>query len=139
MPNALPPVDRMPWQMNWPWHMNLAPKPTAAATVHRNVECDGCDADVIGFRYKCLECPNYDLCMECEIDMYHKKHYMIRIPDSRQFDFGLLGDLRERLGRLREDERKSAENASSGEKTPRSGDARKTHVKTLVPEFARGK
>lgn len=131
MPNALPYVDRK---------LPLAPESNRAAiTVHRNVVCDGCDTDIIGFRYKCLECTDFDLCIECEYDMYHSQHYMMRVPDSRTFDIGLLSGLRERFERLREDERKSAENAPSGEKISRSGDARKTHVKTLVPKFARGK
>lgn len=47
--------------------------------IHSNVECDGCNGAVIGFRYKCLECPNFDLCSECETAGKHADHSMIRI------------------------------------------------------------
>jgi len=34
--------------------------------VHFNVTCDGCEANPIkGIRYKCNNCPNYDLCQQC--------------------------------------------------------------------------
>lgn len=35
--------------------------------VHRNVSCDLCGAQpIVGIRFKCAECPNFDLCSECE-------------------------------------------------------------------------
>lgn len=47
---------------------------------HIGVTCDGCDAGVQGFRYKCLTCPDYDLCDKCENKKLHNQHVMIRIP-----------------------------------------------------------
>lgn len=36
------------------------------------VRCDGCNADPItGTRYKCLQCPDYDLCAKCEAQGTH--------------------------------------------------------------------
>lgn len=34
---------------------------------HYNISCDNCKQNpIIGIRYKCAECPNYDLCETCE-------------------------------------------------------------------------
>lgn len=40
--------------------------PTHPKTKHPNVTCDGCDRRMFGVRYKCLHCPDYDLCATCE-------------------------------------------------------------------------
>ncbi|GAB6029482.1 Sequestosome-1 [Chamberlinius hualienensis] len=53
-------------------------------TCHVGVTCDGCDAAVKGFRYKCLECPDYDLCENCEKKKLHNQHVMLRIPTPDQ-------------------------------------------------------
>merc|ERR1711963_874135 len=52
--------------------------------VHYGVSCDGCDGPVQGFRYKCMVCPDYDLCSLCEAKGLHPGHNMIRIasPES---------------------------------------------------------
>jgi len=52
--------------------------------VHYGVSCDGCDGSVQGFRYKCMVCPDYDLCGLCEAKGLHPGHNMIRIasPES---------------------------------------------------------
>lgn len=47
---------------------------------HAGVICDGCEKKVEGFRYKCIQCPDYDLCAACENKSLHAEHYMIRIP-----------------------------------------------------------
>ncbi|XP_005182444.1 protein ref(2)P [Musca domestica] len=55
----------------------------AAAAVHLNVECDSClMAPIVGFRYKCIQCPNYDLCQHCEAKHVHGDHMMIRMPNN---------------------------------------------------------
>ncbi|KAJ4436526.1 hypothetical protein ANN_16557, partial [Periplaneta americana] len=48
--------------------------------VHVGVTCDGCQKGVEGFRYKCIQCPDYDLCVSCESKGLHGEHYMIRMP-----------------------------------------------------------
>lgn len=42
--------------------------------------CNECMKACSGFRYKCITCPNYNLCNECEFKGQHPLHYMIRIP-----------------------------------------------------------
>ena len=32
---------------------------------HRHISCDGCLDDIRGMRYKCEQCPDYDLCGSC--------------------------------------------------------------------------
>lgn len=49
---------------------------------HFNIVCDGCDAPVCGFRYKCLQCADFDLCQTCEAKSLHNGHLMVRIPDA---------------------------------------------------------
>uniref|UniRef100_A0A6J0SXJ2 Sequestosome-1 isoform X2 n=1 Tax=Pogona vitticeps TaxID=103695 RepID=A0A6J0SXJ2_9SAUR len=48
--------------------------------VHPNVICDSCDGPVVGARFKCTICPNYDLCSTCEGKGIHKEHNMIMFP-----------------------------------------------------------
>ncbi|XP_072487348.1 sequestosome-1 isoform X8 [Notamacropus eugenii] len=45
--------------------------------VHPNVVCDGCNGPVVGNRFKCTVCPDYDLCSTCEGKGLHKEHNMI--------------------------------------------------------------
>ncbi|XP_030376829.1 protein ref(2)P [Scaptodrosophila lebanonensis] len=63
--------------------------PTAAAAsddpsnfvIHDNVECDSCGVlPLVGFRYKCVQCPNFDLCQRCEAAHKHPDHLMVRMP-----------------------------------------------------------
>lgn len=48
--------------------------------LHSCVTCDGCQGAVYGFRYKCLNCPDYDLCHDCESKQLHPQHMMLRLP-----------------------------------------------------------
>ncbi|XP_053935850.1 sequestosome-1 isoform X2 [Cuculus canorus] len=45
--------------------------------VHPNVICDGCEGPVVGSRFKCTVCPDYDLCSTCEGKGIHKEHNMV--------------------------------------------------------------
>lgn len=42
-------------------------KITDAQTIHKSVICDGCNVGpIVGVRFKCAVCPNFDLCGKCE-------------------------------------------------------------------------
>uniref|UniRef100_A0A5F9D3X1 Sequestosome-1 n=1 Tax=Oryctolagus cuniculus TaxID=9986 RepID=A0A5F9D3X1_RABIT len=48
--------------------------------VHPNVICDGCNGPVVGTRYKCSVCPDYDLCGACEAKGLHQEHSKLAFP-----------------------------------------------------------
>ncbi|XP_066199398.1 sequestosome-1 isoform X3 [Saccopteryx leptura] len=56
--------------------------------VHPNVICDGCNGPVVGTRYKCSVCPDYDLCANCEGKGMHREHSKLAFPSP----FGHLSE-----------------------------------------------
>lgn len=48
---------------------------------HPGVTCDGCDSPVYGTRFKCLVCPDYDLCSVCEAKGAHLEHNMMALKN----------------------------------------------------------
>ena len=57
------------------------PKPAKKAQcMHPGVVCDGCNGAIVGVRYKCAICADYDLCAACRedkrlhVDTEHKMH-----------------------------------------------------------------
>ncbi|XP_023597218.1 sequestosome-1 isoform X2 [Trichechus manatus latirostris] len=56
--------------------------------VHPNVICDGCNGPVVGTRYKCSVCPDYDLCAACEGKGLHREHSKLAFPSP----FGHLSE-----------------------------------------------
>merc|ERR1711963_811811 len=50
---------------------------TRSGEAHPGVIRDGCQGPVVGPRYKCLECLDYDLCSSCEKQGTHPNHNMI--------------------------------------------------------------
>jgi len=50
-------------------------------TIHPGVTCDGCDKGIVGFRYKCVVCDDYDLCAGCEAAGKHPGHNMMRMSN----------------------------------------------------------
>lgn len=77
-----------------------------AAIEHTNVTCDGCEMEpIIGIRFKCDTCHDYDLCLECmEKQIVTKehdtKHSLIVIGKDRfnQIDIDDI-ELSDELGR----------------------------------------
>lgn len=54
----------------------------ASFPAHIHVECDGCDKAIVsGIRYKCLECPDYDLCEQCIMNRFfiHEGHRFVKV------------------------------------------------------------
>jgi hypothetical protein len=47
--------------------------------IHPNVICDGCEKPLVGRRFKCLVCDDYDLCSVCESAGFHPEHNMVRV------------------------------------------------------------
>jgi Zinc finger, ZZ type len=46
---------------------------------HENIRCDECRGKVFGTRYKCMQCEDFDLCMDCERQKLHPEHLMLRL------------------------------------------------------------
>merc|ERR1712184_229647 len=57
-----------------------------AGELHPGIVCDGCDGPVLGPRYKCLACPDCDLCKICEGRGLHSQHKMVRLPQPCKRD-----------------------------------------------------
>ena len=52
------------------------------SSIHYNVECDVCGiAPIVGRRFNCTVCSNYDLCERCEASTAHS-HPMLRLASS---------------------------------------------------------
>jgi len=48
---------------------------------HFGVACDGCNqTPIVGQRFKCAVCPNYDLCETCNAKGVHKEHALENTP-----------------------------------------------------------
>ncbi|CAD8117268.1 unnamed protein product [Paramecium sonneborni] len=55
--------------------------------VHQTHTCDGCQTSpIIGSRFKCLECPDYDLCEECQVKNLHNHHQFFKISTQEELD-----------------------------------------------------
>ena len=87
--------------------------------VHPGVSCDGCDGPVVGARFKCMVCPDYDLCEKCEGKGEHKDHNMMRLSSPqgqwpRHF-FKRLHKLQERMDQKMKDKQEGRNEGDENE------------------------
>ncbi|CAK60915.1 unnamed protein product (macronuclear) [Paramecium tetraurelia] len=55
--------------------------------VHPNHTCDGCQKHpIVGARFKCLECPDYDLCESCQSKNIHNNHKSFKISNFEELE-----------------------------------------------------
>ena len=99
--------------------------------VHFGVTCDGCQGPVIGFRYKCLKCHDFDLCGKCEAKGFHPECNFMRIatPETiwpKHF-FNRLNKMNDRLNKMHE-------RAASKGKEAKEETTKKNEEKTSSPE-----
>jgi len=51
--------------------------------IHSGIVCDACEkTPIVGHRYKCIVCDDFDLCGSCEVAGRHPGHNMIRISNQ---------------------------------------------------------
>lgn len=55
--------------------------------IHYGVVCDGCDSAIVGIRYKCSSCDDYDLCSKCHDKGIHNEHPFNKISKPIQDSF----------------------------------------------------
>ena len=61
-----------------------------AKKIHQGVICDGCNGPIIGVRYKCTICPDFDYCEKCEEkNKGEHGHPMLKINDPDQCPAGI--------------------------------------------------
>jgi len=96
------------------------------AEAHPGVVCDACDGPVVGHRYKCLKCPDYDLCGKCEAKGFHPGHNMMRIatPETiwpRHF-FNRLNKMQTRAAKINEAKSEASKNSENNENEEQNSD-----------------
>ena len=56
---------------------------------HQGILCDGCKSDpILGIRWRCMECNEYDLCDSCHDSGAHPaEHHMLKIEDPADTEY----------------------------------------------------
>jgi len=69
-----------------PSHPLLKLKEAPRRDIHYGVTCDGCGVVPIkGVRFKCLVCPNFDLCASCEAKNNHpSNHTLLKLKERKR-------------------------------------------------------
>ena len=62
-------------------------------SLHSGYSCDGCEGKIKGVRFKCLSCPDYDLCQRCKGNSTHEHHKMLIFETPETKDLWLRGKL----------------------------------------------
>jgi len=86
--------------------------------IHPGIVCDGCEkTPIVGPRYKCVVCDDFDLCGSCEAAGRHPGHNMIRISNP---EMNFPHRLFKRIHKMQEraEKRNSCQEQNGGPKTP---------------------
>jgi hypothetical protein len=64
------------------------------APVHKGIICDGCGVrDIVGCRFKCTVCHDFDLCQACEAKGVHPaEHPLLKYKEPNQVHQGVICD-----------------------------------------------
>jgi hypothetical protein len=87
--NGQPPLDSQTWM-----DLILSMKtqldklvPASEPILHDGISCDHCrKKPLLGVRYKCIVCPDFDLCDLCEAMGIHSDHIFVKIKDTLKFN-----------------------------------------------------
>merc|ERR1711963_696566 len=99
----------------------------SSSAVHYGVTCDGCECKlIIGNRYKCVVCDDFDLCETCHAAGNHPGHNMMKITEPGyvfpQRLFKRMQTLQERAKNLSErQQRKEEKKEARGQSCPARG------------------
>jgi len=59
------------------WSLENSRRENVNRAVHYGVRCNGCNAlPIVGYRYKCTVCPDFDYCEECESTREHAHDFI---------------------------------------------------------------
>ena len=62
---------------------------------HPGVTCDACnEKPIVGYRYKCVVCDDYDLCESCKDKGIHSGHHMRKMSSHGMQQIGGLREIR---------------------------------------------
>ncbi len=69
--------------------ISLINQDLSSLPIHTGIKCNECNCiEIVGSRFKCLNCDNYNLCSKCERESNHNiDHIFIKIyvPDSNKY------------------------------------------------------
>merc|ERR1712013_828995 len=91
--------------------------------IHPGIVCDGCEkTPIVGHRYKCVVCDDFDLCGSCEAAGHHPGHNMIGISNQEMnFPhriFKRIHKMQERAEKRNSRQEKNGEPSGSGPTPP---------------------
>ena len=73
------------------------PNKSVCKTVHNNVKCQQCFMNpIVGFRYKCTKCDNYNLCEKCEennAESQNHPHEFIKIRNEENDNINNINNI----------------------------------------------
>ena len=54
-------------------------------TIHNGVQCNYCKRNpIVGYRYKCMDCPDYNLCQICEKVVEHEHNFIRYVSEEKK-------------------------------------------------------